>query len=92
MKDSLLKNIQERKEELMVNLNIDFDSTSLILITNEFTIRVLISALGLNHSNIQDIIKRNQIFGMPVIVLESSKSGSNSESLQPYFEIHPIIK
>jgi len=84
---SLLKDILRRKEELMI------DSNFLILITNEFTMRVLTRALGFYENQIYN---KFHIFGMPFVVLEDSKFGSfssNSELfLQPYFEIHPIIK
>jgi len=83
----LLKNILERKEELITK---DFDSNSLILITNNFTIRVLTSALDFDNNNWLQEVKT--LFGMPFVVLEDSKFGSISEYGQPYFEIHPIIK
>tara|TARA_R110002012_G_scaffold215674_2_gene386693 strand:+ start:3569 stop:3865 length:297 start_codon:yes stop_codon:yes gene_type:complete len=87
---SLLKDILRRKEELMVK---NFDSNFLILITNKFTMRVLARALDFYENKVYN---KFEMFGMPFIVLEDSKFSSfNSNSdlfLQPYFEIHPIIK
>jgi hypothetical protein len=107
----LLKDILERKEELITNgipKSLFGDSNSLILITNNFTMRVLASALGVIEDEkkraedlVSCVLKFHELkkcllklFGMPFVVLDEldSKFGSNSESLQPYFEIHPIIK